>query len=315
MSLYSVAARAGQLLPPRAHDVARTLGSGLEGLLYRVDRGVRPPGPPLRVLVWPGARGPKGLSSPRAPYTTATSRLLAACGYHVVTDPARPHDLGLFYLDETDQSARVPTGRPVINGRCDDISKRRVDSVWAAVSGHTTLVDPASHHGPVLRKPDENSRRGLCVVECPTEPEEGYVYQRLIHTPAPDGTRIEYRLPVYGGRIPLCYIRTKAPTEGPGSKTFSSTAIADPADHFSDDELGLFRLFADAFGVDYAEVDVLRGSDGVAHPVDVNTTPFMARTFDKEAETEAIRRLAPAFALLCEETAAAASASLSPLES
>ena len=303
MPLHSAAARASRLLPPRARDAARTLGADLDGFLYRRDRGVRPPGRRLRVLVWPGASGRRGLSSPRAPYTTTTSRLLAACGYGVVTDPARPHDLALFYLDETDQSARVPTDRPVLNGRCDDISKRRVDAVWAEVSGHRTLVDPRTHRGPALRKPDQNSHGGLEVVECPTEPEEGFVYQRLIHAPAPDGTRTEYRLHLYGGRVPLCYLRTKAPAENSGSKTFASVVTAGPADHFSADELAELGRFADAFGVDYAEVDVLRGDDGVAHPVDVNTTPFMPKTFDREDETEAIRILAPAFARLCEGTA------------
>ena len=302
MSLYSAAARVSRLLPPRAQDVARTLGTDLDGLLYRRDRGARPPGRRLRVLVWPGGRG---LSSPRAPYTSTTSRLLAACGYRVITDPVRPHDLALFYLDKTDQSMKVPTDRPIINGRCDDISKRRVDVVWAEVSGHRTLVDPRTHRGPVLRKPDENSRGGRKVVECPTEPEPGFVYQHLIHAPAPDGTRTEYRLPLYAGRAPLCYLRTKAPAESAGSKMFASITITDPADHFSADELAELSRFADAFGVDYAEVDVLRGEDGVAHPVDVNTTPFMPKTFDRETELKTVRILAPAFARLCEETVAA----------
>ena len=308
--LVPIRAALRSAVPERAVDAIRSLRFDRAAARYRAVAGLPTPSEArggrrrLTVLVWPS-----GLSYPDADYLPATSRLLAACGFRVAYHPGTPHDLALAYKDATRWDEPVPTDRPVLNDRCRDISKSRVDAVWTEVAGADgvhgvpTLLDPRAHAGPALRKHDDNSRGERVVVELPAEPVPDHVFQRLLVAPDGDGSRTEYRVPVYGGRIPLVILRTKLRGEPVASKGFTNVRVAPPHEAFSEDELRRLGRFATAFGADYAELDVLRGTDGVAHVIDVNNTPFSPRVPVPADSAPLIGPMAEAFAELCYEAA------------
>jgi len=184
-----------------------------------------------------------------------------------------------------------------LNARCLDISKATVDRIWSEVSGYSIAVDPLTTEGPIVVKPDENGTRGGRVAEGPIlRRVPGMVYQRLVDTRVGDRV-LQIRPVILRGRIILVYERWR-----PYPQWFKGPELTVPrttANFFSDDEAALLLLFADAIGLDYGELDVVRdGEAGLIYVVDANRTPVRPKGLPDESVEAAFRPQAEAFAAL-----------------
>lgn len=158
-----------------------------------------------------------------------------------------------------------------LNDRCADISKTRVMRIAREVFGYGYEVDPAAHHGRVVCKSDGNGVHDGRIVQAPCEPEPGMVYQRLIDNRFGTETIEDIRICVVGAEIP--YVLRKR--RSLDSRFGSSSACKRVAGALSAAEEGDVIAFAQRFGLDLGELDVLRDRiDGRLYVVDVNDTPF-----------------------------------------
>lgn len=161
----------------------------------------------------------------------------------------------------------------VVNERCDDISKTRVEEVFREVFGYGTFVDPTTYAGLCVVKSDDNAMHDGTLVQCPTVPSrDDVVYQRVINNRAGDEV-VDIRVPIVGHVIPLIYWKYRDAKFR--FSNWNDRAIIDSPDSaFSESELELIRAFSDKLGLDFGELDVLRDNDdGRIYIVDVNNTP------------------------------------------
>jgi hypothetical protein len=180
----------------------------------------------------------------------------------VTRRPARP------------ELARAAARRPVLNVRCADISKRKVEEVHVAVFGYGIHIDPRAHHGACVRKSDANAAHDGVIVTCPSvSVDSGYVYQRVIDNTTADGYVRDIRVPIFGTIIPFCYVKRR-PLEQRFSKDNTTVELVSADAVLSSDEQAHVLRFSAEMGLDYGELDVLRDNgDGRIYVVDVNNTP------------------------------------------
>lgn len=208
-------------------------------------------------------------------------KLCALAGYKVVSDPERHFDIAFRFHDRTISSPNLRETfagtNPMINDRCNDISKKRVGTVFHTVFGYPLLVDPFTYRGVALVKSDENSTHDGHMVQCPLPAldryRQGVVFEKTIDNETPDGLFLDYRVPVFGDSLPLVYMKYRTATN-----RFSEVAhskLASPESVFSERELEKIKGFATAMGLDCGELDILRdNADGKIYIVDTNNTPF-----------------------------------------
>jgi len=177
-----------------------------------------------------------------------------------------------------DDALWPPAGVPVLNRRCVDISKRRVQALHAEAFGYTTSVDPRQHTGPMVVKSDENARHDGRIVEGPIDgPQPGAVYELLIDnevsSPGAGELVEDLRITIIGDRAPVGY-RKRRP-KGERFRNINTEAdIVAPSDILSESELAAALRLARAIGLDIGEIDLLRDrATGRIYAVDVNKTP------------------------------------------
>jgi hypothetical protein len=188
-------------------------------------------------------------------------------------------------------AARLPAD--AINRRCVDISKSLIDATWAAVTGYGISVDPLTHAGPLVVKPDMNGVRGGQIVTGPLRSTRRHtVYQRLIDSRA--AGRIHTLRPmVLDGRLLVVYTKSRAEPDwfaGP-----EEVGVVSPQATFSAAEQRALLEFCARIGLDYGELDVLRDNDtGLIYVVDANRTPIRPRGLARADEDAAFGPLAEA---------------------
>lgn len=169
---------------------------------------------------------------------------------------------------------RFPANTYLLNHRCTDIAKSRVDAVHHEVFGYALGVDPLVFTGEMVEKSDMNGRHDGCVVQGPLTPAQvspGHVYQRLINNET-SGQVDDHRVALFGDTIALVYLK-KRPVQSRFSNTNTTAMILSPSAAFSEDEQVLIRRFACAMGLDIGELDILRDRDNNRiYVVDVNKT-------------------------------------------
>jgi len=205
-------------------------------------------------------------------------RIVRALGLSVSNDPRKPFDLAIAFADTT-----IRTNDPifndlcanhhVINARCNDISKKHVEEVFQKVFGYGTAVDPRTYHGVCVKKSDKNTMHDGAIIQCPVEPEQGYIYQRLINNAYGNDKVMDIRTLIMGNTtIPLVLYRHRSMHD-----RFDHTEghiMIDPRKAFSADEYEKILAFCREFGLEYGELDVLRDNDdGKIYIVDANNTP------------------------------------------
>ena len=203
--------------------------------------------------------------------------LCRALGLKITTDPHKDATIIMHFEDATFRNNHpvlneLAKTKRIINGRCSDISKEKVDEVFSRVFGYSLSIDPRVHTGPCVEKSNINGANDGRIVDCPRSPQEGYIYQKLVDTQDGD-MAVDMRISIFGSEIPLVYLRHKHITD-----RFRNTqkAVRVPAsDVLSEGEQRKIILFCKELGFDYGELDAVREkSDGKLYIVDANTTPW-----------------------------------------
>lgn len=244
------------------------------------------------------------------------TQIMHRLGYTASLDPDADFDLAFYWHDVTHEKPllvleEIARHHPVVNRHCRDISKNRVESVCVEVLGYGLAIDPLSHHGAAVEKPDNNGVKGGRVVECPLEAAEaGKIYQALVDSRV-DGYQCEYRVPVVLGTLPIAVlVKQDFPADNPIDNPLASLDIRkqlppEPMaldDCFSAQEQQQILQVCEAMGLDFGELDVVRCSKTQRiHVLDVNKTAagygllnrFYWRAEDKD---HVLQTLAKAFA-------------------
>ena len=188
---------------------------------------------------------------------------------------------------------RLPSA--ALNRACVDISKTTVDRAWSEVSGYSINVDPLTWTGQMVVKPDLNGVRGGRIVTGPLGSRRARtVYQRFVDCRL-DGRVHTLRPMVYEGRMLVVYEKWRAAEDwfsGP-----EEVAVRRPDDVLSRAEQEHLLHFAQALGLDYGELDVVRdNASGLIYAVDANRTPIRPRGLRQRDDDAAFGPLAEAFA-------------------
>ncbi len=212
-------------------------------------------------------------------WETEIFKIARLLDYNVTNNPKLPFDLVFAWEDATrrrpvPELERLARRVPVLNARCNDISKVKVEAVFRSVFGYGSFVDFATGRGLAVQKSDLNGRHDGRIIELPVAaPEPGYVYQKLLNHVDAGGMAIDYRVPVFGATIPYLTLRYK-----PLRSRFTSTVratLAEPREVFSALELQKIMHFCRRLGLDYGELDVIRHQDdGRIYILDANNTPW-----------------------------------------
>jgi hypothetical protein len=211
-------------------------------------------------------------------------------------------DTGTWFSGQAQQ--RLP--QLAMNRRCIDISKTKVDELWAEAAGYSITVDPLVTTGPIVVKPDLNGKHGGKVIEGPiAQRKQGMVYQRLVDGRMPegqpsDGRIFQLRVVIIGSRIIFTYTKWR-----PYPSWFSGTEVTvpRPVDEFlSAAEQALLLRFADLIGIEYGELDTLRDREtGLIYVVDANRTPVFPKNLPRDKFDEAFGPQADAISAILRE--------------
>lgn len=187
-------------------------------------------------------------------------------------------------------------GQRGLNLNCKDISKTAVSEAFAQVFGYDVGVDPETHHGLAVEKAELNGAHDGRIITCPAPAKPGCSYQRVIDNTTKDGSLVEdLRTTVVDGR-PVCVFAKLRPVGSRFSNSNSSATLLMPEDVFTPAECAQIGAFAQAIGLDYGGLDVLRDrSDGRIYIVDANKTDLgPTRTLPVSEQVRATRLLAQA---------------------
>lgn len=205
-------------------------------------------------------------------------------GYKFTSDLAVKADAIIFFEDTTFRKAypvlnQLRQTEKIINIDCADISKEKVERVFKETFGYSAGVDARTHSGNCVKKSNGNGKNDGKIIMCPSEPEDGYVYQKIINNQ--DGDMVtDYRVMIVGNQIPLAIQRYRDI-----SVRFSKnkkTIARNTSDCFSSDEVKKILLFCRNFGMDYGELDIVRDrDDDKIYIVDANNTPALQRNVQK----------------------------------
>jgi hypothetical protein len=188
-----------------------------------------------------------------------------------------------------EDEARLPAG--AINRSCRDISKTTVDALWAEASGYSIAVDPLKWRGPLVVKPVVNGVRGGRIVSGPlAQRHPGVVYQQLVDCRV-EGRIHTLRPVIFGGRILLVYEKWRAADDW--FSGVEEVGVKSAGDVLSEAEQGQLLRFAEAIGLDYGELDVVRdNASRRIFVVDANRTPIRPRGLKAVDEDRAFGPLA-----------------------
>ncbi len=163
------------------------------------------------------------------------------------------------------------------NKGCYDVSKSRVHKIHEKALGYSVKIDPLSYGHPFLEKPERQCMHHLFKIHTePCEPKEGFVYERLLE----NTFEIRYFFCRTGTDFKLLKTRNE--------NDFSHyTIMGIDRDKTRSD---FVLKFADLFGLDFAELDILH--DGkTPYITDVNNVAGMGMTRDKFKHPETYDRL------------------------
>lgn len=208
------------------------------------------------------------------------------CGLRLVGRPTDQAKIGFLFSDSTHvqgpRQGDLPAGVPIINERCLDISKKRVEQAHQRVFGYGMAVDPTTHNGPMVIKSDTNAAHDGRVVQGPIDrTEPGNVYQIVIDNATTDidgrkvrvPTVLDLRVTVVGSELTGAYRKYRH-----ASHRFDNTNehafFHKPGELFSVEEQRQLIAFAQDMGLDLGEIDVLRdNATGRIYAIDANNTP------------------------------------------
>jgi hypothetical protein len=197
-----------------------------------------------------------------------------------------------------DPPAKLKPCAKLVNFGCRDVSKTNVARACAAAFGNPLAVDPATFIGLAVEKSEINAAHDGHIVQCPTAPIPGRVYQRVVDNRMNVNLDLveDLRTCTVGGK-PVCVFIKRREVTKRFLNTNSEVLLRTPEEIFSREELDQISAFTREIGLDWGGVDVLRDrNDGKLYIVDANKTdmgpPIGLNLPDKLVAT---RMLATAF--------------------
>jgi hypothetical protein len=185
----------------------------------------------------------------------------------------------------------------ILNKDSIDISKNFVDDVHQSVFGYSTIVDPLTHEGTVVKKSDINAVHDGQIISTPiVKKDDNYIYQLLIDNSVSESEVVDIRVPIINSLLDFVYYKHKTTEFRFTNTTFKSVMI--PTDSvFSKEEEELINTFCDKMNLNYGELDILRdNASRKIYIIDVNNTPFgPPPNIDKEEGILAMQKLAKSF--------------------
>lgn len=221
-----------------------------------------------------------------------------AAGAKLVKDAATA-DVVMHFEDATyspnDPPTKLKSGVKLVNFGCRDVSKTNVARACEAAFGNRLAVDPLTHSGPAVEKSEINAAHDGHIVQCPTTPIPGRVYQRVIDNRMPGNLDLveDLRTSTVGNKPVVVFIKRRQVTKR-FLNTNTEVLLRKPEDVFSPDELAQITAFTKEIGLEWGGVDVLRDRmDGKLYIVDANKTdmgpPIGLNLADKVKATYAMR--------------------------
>jgi hypothetical protein len=192
----------------------------------------------------------------------------------VLAEEYEPFDICIKY-NYSDKSNVLSSA---INGSLTDITKWHVDATFSHIFGYSIWVN-TDFKGICVRKGNSQCTKDGTILSCPLVPEEGFVYQKLIDARI-DLTHIQIiRVPVFRWQkevIPFVWTVTKHirwTFKDPKFMYFKKIRCHKVEDLFFSREIRQIFEFCELMGINWAELDVLRDSDGRIYIIDVNNIP------------------------------------------
>lgn len=201
-------------------------------------------------------------------------------GYKFTSDSSIKSDLMIFFEDTTVRKEypilnELRQTNKIININCADISKEKVEKIFKETFGYSAGIDPRFYSEKCVKKSNRNGMNDGKIIACPSDPEDGFVYQKIINNQKGD-TVTDYRVIIVGNQIPLVIQRYRD-INVRFSKN-KKTVAKDTSECFNPDEISKILTFCRNFGMDYGELDIVRdGDDNRIYIVDANNTPALQR--------------------------------------
>lgn len=200
-----------------------------------------------------------------------------AAGAKYVKDSARA-DVMMHFEDATyspnDPPTKLKAGVKLVNYGCRDVSKSNVSRASEVAFGAPLAIDPTTYVGAAVEKSEINAAHDGHIVQCPTTPVPGRVYQRVIdNRMAHDLNLVEdLRTCTIGGRAVCVFLKRRQVTKR-FLNTNTEVWLRTPEEVFSAAELDQISAFTREIGLEWGGVDVLRDrSTGKLCIVDANKT-------------------------------------------
>ena len=191
--------------------------------------------------------------------------------WEIIEDISKEFDVVFYWNIETINKPdkvilKLSESYPIVNLRCNDVSKSNVTKIYQEVFGNVLEINPEKYKGRVVAKKNltQGDKDGK-IIECPCKKEEGWHYQKLLQD-TQTGLIHEIRAYIVGSVI--------AVNEKEKNINNRFVTIVEKNDYrslnelFSDEEIKKINKFCDRIGAEYAELDILR--DKELYIIDVN---------------------------------------------
>ena len=225
------------------------------------------------------------------------THIINLMGYAVTVNPNESCDIGFLWDDKTlvncpDVLLKLAKHTPVININCTDISKTTVDHISTQIFGYSNIIEPLTHTGKCVEKPNENGVKGGHVIDCPiSKIKIGCIYQNLIDSTM-DGYQHEYRVAVILNEIAMVCLVKQRPAKS--SLDFREQLPPIPLaieQAFDAHEAHQILSFCLKINLDFGELDIVRCRQTQRlFILDANKTPAgygMLNYFHWQAEDKA----------------------------
>lgn len=227
----------------------------------------------MRILVYPDK------IVPSAKFWYLCERL----GIEITRNIDSDFDMGLFWSKKSDsfpdeKLIKVSLKKKIINIKLNCVLKSYIDKAWEEASGYSITIDPMDPPDFYVRKSQLQFRSHTGEVHDgriftnPQEPDERYVYQKLIGNIIQIKNEVFYRVlrvPVFKENIPCLYIKDQ-PHRFKKSAGDIIINVVNVLKYIGKDEIKVILKFCKILGVEYAELDLLRDRDGKLYGIDVN---------------------------------------------
>jgi len=169
-------------------------------------------------------------------------------------------------------------GKKKINFKLKSCQKDYTTEIFDEMFEQKLGINPQEYKGYAVAKHNDNGTKSCFFIKCPLDADEvfeNHIYQKIIDFRHPFDNEIlcEIRVPIFGGIVPFVFFKERARGLRFTSKN-RKVSIANVEDHLTENEVEEIQKYCRKVGLEYGDLDVLRGEDGLIYIIDVNNTPW-----------------------------------------